>query len=183
MQRFCSSTLNEHVCFQIKRKQVFKQLLEVLPRMIGRKKKGGGAIFVPHLFQTWMLQMMTQICAVRYYWYSSHRFSANWLQAGQGGGGVFSIDRHFQIQTQTENEGVEVVKLERISICLLGLHACAAALMLTHRRKEVKFVFVAIYRQERCPQLLPREQWHINLQPAALTCCFNLSSHTHREDR
>lgn len=88
MQRFCSSTLNEHVCFQIKRKQVFKQLLEVLPRMIGRKKKkGGGAIFVPHLFQTWMLQMMTQICAVRYYWYSSHRFSANWLQAGQGGGG------------------------------------------------------------------------------------------------
>lgn len=87
MPCFCSSTLNERVCFQIKRKQVFKQLLEVLPRMIGKKKKGGGAIFVPHLFQTWMLQMMTQICAVRYYWYSSHRFSANWLQAGQGGGG------------------------------------------------------------------------------------------------
>lgn len=45
-KRFCSSTLNEHVCFQIKRKQVFKQLLEVLPRMIGRKKKGGGGQYL-----------------------------------------------------------------------------------------------------------------------------------------
>lgn len=71
--------------------------------------------------------------------------------------GVFTITRHFQIQTEIENQGVEVAKLASSSICLVGQlhvrperHASARVLVLMQQRKEEEFVFMAIYRQEWC---------------------------------
>lgn len=69
-------------CFQIKTRQVFRQLPQILPRVTGKK-----AIFVPHLLQTLIVQMTTQICGVSYYCITqSNRFSgASWLSWLQWG--------------------------------------------------------------------------------------------------
>lgn len=169
------------VCFQIKTRHVFRQLLQILPRVTGKK-----AIFVPHLFQTSILQMTIQICGLSYYCTTQlNRFSASWLR---GEDGIFGTH-------QWENQGVEAAKLASGSICLVGqLHAGARVLVLMQHRKEEEFVFIAIYRQEWC-------LWHSSCSPEsgdtltfsqlswppALTWAHTLKKHTcmqntHMED-
>lgn len=70
------------VPFQIKTRQMFRQLWQIQPRVTGKKK----AIFVPHLFHILILQMTTHILgASRYCRTQSNRFSGQLARGLQWG--------------------------------------------------------------------------------------------------
>lgn len=130
------------VNFQIKTRQVFRQLRQILPRVTGKK-----AIFVPHLFQT---LIPAQICGVRCYCITqSNRFSgqlaaavgflqpahtldSDWDRESGSGRGQTCKQQHLSFRATA---------CERSELCV-----GAKVPVLMQQRKGEEFVFTAIYR-------------------------------------
>lgn len=135
------------VPFQIKTRQMFRQLQQIQPRVTGEKK----AIFVPHLFHILILQMTTHILvASRYCRTQSNRFSGQ-LARGAAAGSE-PPPGHFQIQTEMENQGsaARAAKCASSSFCTVGwlLVAGLCRMLVLMQQRKKRFVFRAIYRQE-----------------------------------
>lgn len=144
------------VCFQIKTRQVFRQLL---PRVTGKK-----AIFVPHLFRTLILQMKTPDMWSKLLLYNSIKQVLSQLaQRLQWGLYYHRTLPDSGWDTQSGSGGGQTCKQQHLSCGATacerpGLHAGARVLVLMQQRKEEEFVFMAIYRKEWC-------LWHSSCSP------------------